>query len=107
MPSYFGLWKLNMAIQPPTDPNMTLRQYEGFLALMQAQLKSGVLKEVHEFIDTNGGYFFTGDLPPEKILETLAAWAPWVTFELHQTVKFPRPIEIQIEIAKQRIAMMK
>jgi len=49
----------------------------------------------------------TGDLPAEKILETTAAWEPWVTFELYETVKFPRPIEIAIGIWKQRVAMMK
>jgi hypothetical protein len=65
------------------------------------------LKVVHEFLDGDRGYLLTGDLPQEKILETLAAWSPWVTFELHETVKFPRPIEIAIGIAKQRAAMMK
>jgi hypothetical protein len=107
MPSYFGLWKLNFAIQPPADPNMTVRQLEGFLTMVQAQLQGGALKEVHEFIEGGGGYFVTGDHPPEKIFETLAAWSPWVQFELHQTVKFPRPLEISIAIAKQRAAMMK
>jgi hypothetical protein len=107
MPSYFGLWKLNRAIQPPADPKANLQQFEAFLGLMNAQLKSGALKEVHEFIQGGGGYFVTGDLPAEKILETTAAWEPWVTFELYETVKFPRPIEIAIGIWKQRVAMMK
>ena len=107
MPSYFGLWKLNLAIPPPDDPKMGVQQNEAFLELMQAQLQSGALKEVHEFLEGGRGYFLTGDHPPEKILETLAAWSPWVTFEIHQTVKFPRPIEILIGIWKQRAAMMK
>jgi hypothetical protein len=107
MPAYFGIWKLNLAIQPPADPKVTLQQNEAFLALMDAQLKSGVLKEVHAFLEADRGYFLTGDHPSEKILEALSAWSPWVTFELHQTVKFPKPIEIAISIAKQRVAMMK
>jgi hypothetical protein len=70
MPSYFGLWKLNMAIQPPNDPKLAVQQFEGFLGLMKAQLQSGALKEVHEYLDGGGGYLLTGDLPAEKILET-------------------------------------
>jgi hypothetical protein len=107
MPTYFGLWKLNYAIQPADDPNMTVRQLEGFLAQITAQMKSGALKEVHEFLEGGRGYFLTGEQSPEKVLETLAAFSPWVTFEVHQTVKFPKPLEISIAIAKQRAAMMK
>jgi len=98
---------MNMAIQPPNDPNVSVQQLEGFLGLMKAQLQSGALKEVHEFIEGGAGYLLTGDHPPEKILEVLATWAPWVTFELHETVKFPKPLEVAIGIAKQRAAMMK
>jgi hypothetical protein len=107
MASYFGLWTLNPAIQPPADPEMSVKQLEGFLGLVKAQLESGALKELHAFLEADRGYFLTGDHPPEKILETLSAWTPYVTFELHQTVKFPRPLEISIGIAKQRAAMMK
>lgn len=107
MPSYFGLWRFNFAIPPPDDPKMGVRQFEAFLGLMKAQLQSGALKEVHEFIEGGTGYFITGDLSPEKVLETLAAWSPYATFEVHQTVKFPRPIEIMIEVWKARAAMMK
>ncbi len=86
---------------------MAVAQNEAFLHLMQSQLQSGLLKEAHAFLEADRGYFVTGDHPPEKVLEALAAWSPWVTFELHQTVKFPRPIEIAISIAKQRAAMSK
>lgn len=107
MASYFGLWKFNFAIPPPADPNMGVQQYEAFLVQMKAQLQSGALKEVHEFIQGGAGYFITGDVSPEKALELTSSWEPWVTFELHQTVKFPRPIEMQIELWKARAAMMK
>ncbi len=107
MPTYFGLWKFNFAIPPPVDPNMAVRQFEAFLAQMKAQLQSGAIKEVHEFIQGGAGYFITGDITPEKNLELTTSWYPWVTFEVHQTVKFPRPIEIQIEVWKARAAMMK
>ena len=105
--SYFGLWKFNPAVQPAVDPRMALVQSEGFLAQMKAQLESGALKEVHEFVQGGGGYFITGDLTPEKALELVTTWSPWVLFELHQTVKFPKPTEINIEVQKARIAMMK
>jgi hypothetical protein len=105
--TYFGLWNLNLAIPPPPDPEMAVAQAEGFLALLQSQLQSGLLKEVHSFLQGDRGYFITGDHTPEKILEGLSAWTPYVTFELHQTVKFPRPIEINVAVAKQRAAMRK
>ena len=107
MPSYVGLWKLNFAIQPAADPRMTLAQQEAFLGMMKSQLQSGALKEVHEFLEGGRGYFVTGDLAPEKLLELVSAWSPWVMFEVHQTVKFPKALEIAIEVTKQRIAMMK
>lgn len=107
MPSHFGLSKLNPAIQPPADPRIALQQTQGFLALVDAELKGGVLKEVHAYLEADRGYFLTGDHSAKKILRTLSAWSPWVTFELHQTVKFPKPIEISIGIAKQRVAMTK
>ncbi|MGA7922369.1 MAG: hypothetical protein WCA77_00110 [Thermoplasmata archaeon] len=107
MPSYFGLWSANRAIQPPVDPNVAVQQFEGFLALVKSQLQSGALKEVHEFVEGGRGYFFTGDHPAEKIYEVLAAWSPWVTFEVHETVKFPKPLEVAVAVWKQRAAMMK
>lgn len=107
MTSYFGLWAANRAIQPPTDPNAGVQQFEGFLALVKSQLQSGALKEVHEFIEGGRGYFMTGDHTAEKVHETLATWSPWVTFEVHETVKFPKPLEVAVAIWKQRAAMMK
>lgn len=107
MSSYFGLWSANRAIQPPADPNASVQQFEGFLALIKSQIQSGVLKEVHEFLEGGRGYFITGDHPTEKIYEALAAWSPFVTFELHETVKFPKPLEVAVAIWKQRAAMMK
>jgi hypothetical protein len=107
MPIYFGLWTLNRAIPPPDDPNRSVHQFEAFLGLVKAQLQSGALKEVHEFLEGGRGYFLTGDNPPEKVFEVLASWSPWVTFEIHETVKMPRPLEIALAIAKQRVAMMK
>ncbi|MGI0055629.1 MAG: hypothetical protein ACREBZ_07985 [Thermoplasmata archaeon] len=98
MPSYFGLWKVNTAIPPPDEPKLGVRQYEAFLGQMNSQLQSGVLKEVHEFMQGGAGYFITGDLTPEKALELATSWSPWVSFEIHQTVKFPRPIEMQIVV---------
>ncbi|MGA8302615.1 MAG: hypothetical protein WA691_00155 [Thermoplasmata archaeon] len=86
---------------------MSVRQPGAFHHLLQAQLKSGALKEVHEFLEGGRSYFITGDSPPEMILEDLASWSPWITFEIHQTVKMPRPLGIAIAIAKQRAAMMK
>jgi hypothetical protein len=107
MPVFFGLWKLNSALPPPPDPKMGVMQNEAFLALFQAQVKSGVVREAHAFAEGDRGYFVSGEVSAETMQEALAAWFPYVTFELHQTVKFPKPIETAIAVAKQRAAMMK
>jgi hypothetical protein len=106
MPEFFGLWKLNSTLPPSPDPKMLVMQNEAFLALFQAHVKSGVIKEAYAFAEGDRGYFISGDISAETMQGALAAWFPFVTFELHQTVKFPKPIEAAIAVAKQRAAMM-
>lgn len=86
---------------------MLVMQNEAFLALYQAHVKSGIIKEAHAFLGGDRGYFISGDVSVEALMEALSAWSPYVKFEIHQTVKFPKPIEISIAVAKQRAAMMK
>ncbi|MFZ1023232.1 MAG: hypothetical protein WAN87_03770 [Thermoplasmata archaeon] len=91
---------------PPPDPKMLVMQNEAFFALFQAHVKSGIVKEAHAFLDGDRGYFISGDVSPEALQEAIASWYPYITFEIHQTVKFPKPIENSIKVAKQRAAMM-
>ena len=107
MPVYFGLWKENRAIAPPADPALIIPVLEGFIAQMKSQLESGLLKEVHEFLGGGAGYRITGDHPKEKFAEVRATWSPLVLFELHETIKLPKPLEIGLAVAKQRAAAMK
>lgn len=107
MPSYFAIWKVNPAIPPSPDPAAGVQILEGFLAQIQSQLQSGVLKEVHEFLGGGAGYLITGDHPAEKIAEVLAGYSPWIMFEVHPTIKFPKPLEIAVAVAKQHAAAMK
>ena len=79
-----------------------MKQFEEFLTLMKAQLQSGVLKEVHAFLEGNRGYFITGDVTDEQVYETLQMWQPLVTFEVHRTIPFPRAIEHELSAAKKR-----
>lgn len=100
MPIYYGLWKRNPNLPLPPNPADQVKGVEGFLALMKAQLKSGVLKEVHGFLEGDRGYFITGDVPEEQVYEALQMWWPFVTFELHRTVPYPRAIELQLSATK-------
>ena len=102
MPVYFGLWKLNPNIPPSPNPADQVKGSEGFLALMKAQLRSGVIKEVHGFLEGGRGYFITGDVQEEQIYEALFMWWPFVTFEVHRTIPFPRAIELQLSATKKR-----
>jgi hypothetical protein len=106
MPTYFGLWHFHGELLPP-DPNVQVQMYEAFLGLYKSQVQNGQLKEVHAFLEGNRGYFISGDIPHEKLLMTVQQWLPFVTFEVHQSVKFPEPIENNIAILKARAAMMK
>ena len=104
MPVYFGLWKENPNIQPSQNPAEDVKQIESFMALMKQQLQSGVLKEVHAFLEGHRGYFITGDISEEQVYEALQFWLPYVTFELHRTILFPRGIELELNAAKKRAA---
>jgi hypothetical protein len=107
VPVFFGLWKLNTNLPPPPDPKMLVMQNEAFLALFQDHVKKGIVKEAYAFLGGDRGYFISGDVSAEALMEALTAWSPYVTFEVFQTVKFPKPIEAAIAVAKQRAAMMK
>ena len=107
MPQFFILWKLNNSLPPPQDPNQQVRQFEGFLALMRHQLMDGTLKEVHGFLQGDQGYAITKETATEeRLYAELQAWQPWVQFEVHRTVPFPRAIEITLDVAKSRAKMM-
>ena len=106
MPQFFILWKLNPNIPPPQDPNQQIMQTEGFLALMRHQLTDGSLKEVHAFLSGDAGYAISKDVTQEKVYSDLQAWQPWVTFEVQETVPFPKGIEIALEVQKSRARMM-
>ena len=107
MPQFFVLWRQNTSIQPAPDPMQQVKQTEGFLALMRHQLSQGTLREVHVFLRGDQGYAISKDVSEEKLYADLQAWLPWVIFEVHQTVPFPKGIEISLEVAKARAQMMK
>ncbi len=102
MPVYFGSWKLNTNLPPPPTPDDQIKQSEGFAELVKAQLKAGIIKEVHAFVEGNQGYFITGDVSDETQFEALAMWSPYVTFELHRTIPFPRASELFTSALKKR-----
>ena len=106
MPSYFGLWHFRPELLTP-DPNMQVQMYEAFLGLYKSQVHNGELREVYAFEDGIHGYYVTGDISPEKLLMVIQQGLPFVTSEVHQTVKFPVPIENNVAIAKARAEMMK
>jgi hypothetical protein len=106
MPIYFGLWHYHAELLP-ADPAAQVGMYQAFLGLYKSQIESGQLKEVHVFLQGDRGYWISGDISHEKLLMTIQQWLPFVTSEVHQTVKFPGPIENNLAIAKARAEMMK
>ncbi len=102
MATYFGLWKANTSLPPPPTPAEQIKQQEGFDALLRSQLKSGRLREVHAFLEGGAGYFITGDVTEEQAFEDLSIWAPFVSFELHQTIPFPKASEIVLKALSKR-----
>ena len=102
MANYFGLWRSNTSLPPPPTPGEEVKQQEGFDALLRAQLKSGRLREVHAFAEGGAGYFITGDVTDEQVFEDLSVWSPYVTFELHRTIPYPKASEIVLKALKAR-----
>ncbi len=104
MTTYFGLWKTNYSLQPPPSPVDQVKQAEAFDGQLRAQLKSGRLREAHSFLEGGAGYFITGDVSEEEVFQDLALWSPYVTFELHRTIPFPKASEIALKAFRQRAA---
>jgi len=102
VPTYFGLWKQNMSIQPPTNPAEQLAQAKAFEALITAQTKAGIVKDVFAFVQGNAGCFMTADLPDEQIAEALAMWSPYFTFELHRTIPILKFNELNVRAIQKR-----
>jgi len=100
MTQFFILWKRNNDLPPPTDPMQTVQQTEGFLGLMRHQLTDGALKEVNVFLQGDRGYAISKDVTQEMLYADLQAWLPWVSFEVHQTIPFPKGIEVSLEVQK-------
>jgi len=100
MAIYFGLYKLNANLPRPQNPNDQIKILEAFAAALKMQIQSGDLKEVHEFVDANGGYIISGDISPERLHQNLTAWFPWVTFEVHQTIPTEKAIQNALNAAK-------
>jgi hypothetical protein len=74
---------------------------------MRHQLSQRSLREVHVFLRGDQGCAISKDVPEEKLYADLQAWQPWVIFEVHQKVPFPKGIEISLEVVKARAQMMK
>jgi hypothetical protein len=107
MTQFFISWKLNNSMQPPQDPRQQVQQLEGFLGLARHQLTDGTLKEVNAFLQGDQGYAISKETATEeKLYADLQAWQPWVQFEVHRTVPFPKAIEISLEVVKARANMM-
>ncbi len=102
MPSYFGLWKQNMNIQPPASPAEQLAQAKAFEVLITAQTKAGIVKDVGGFVEGNAGCFTRADLPDEQIAEALAMGSPYFTFELHRTIPILKFNELLIGALQKR-----
>jgi hypothetical protein len=105
MTTYFGLWKVETS-QQPADPKVAMQLYMGFQAQVKHDLESGDVKESNSFLEGNGGYFITGDISDERLHEILLNYAPFLTFEVHQTVPVSKTIEKLIGIAKMRASAM-
>ncbi len=106
MPVFFGLYKLNTNLPRPENPNDQIKVLEAFAQAIKMQIKSGDLKEVHEFVDADAGYFISGDISPERMHQALTAWFPWVTFEVHQTITTEKAIQNATHAAKMRADTM-
>jgi hypothetical protein len=106
MTQFFILWKRNNDVAPPTTPEQGVQQLEGFLALMRHQLTDGNLKEVHAFLRGDQGYAISKDVSQEMLFAELQAWQPFVTFEVHQTVPFPKALEMGLEVQRTLVKQM-
>jgi hypothetical protein len=106
MTTYFGLWKENTTI-PPTDPALELQRFQMFQAMLKQQIQSGTLKEVHNFLGVDGGYFITGDITPKTLQETLLVYSPYVNFEVHETLPTLDVIESVIAVQRARASAIK
>ncbi len=105
MPTFFGIWKVETSLQP-VDPKMQLQLYQAFQMQVKHDLESGDIKETNSFIEGNAGYFVSGDVSEDKMHELCLSYAPFLTFEIHETVPALKTLEKLIGIARQRATAM-
>jgi hypothetical protein len=103
MSTYFILYKVNTALPPNPDPKAQAQQLQGFLDSMKGFLKSGILKEIHSYVEGGGGYGISGDVSKEQLNKSLNSWFPFVTFEVYETIPATRVLEIAIENLENRV----
>lgn len=106
MPAYWGTWVFHPEMLGP-DLEMQSKLYHMFLEQHKAQVKAGLVKEVHANLDGVTGYFVSGDISHEQMQMVVQQWSPFVTCTCYQSTPLAKAIENNIEIAKQRLAMMK
>jgi hypothetical protein len=107
MTQFFILWEINTTIPPPEDPTRQVQQTEGFLAMVRHDLTDGPMKEIHGFLEGGRGYAITKEnATEEQVYAAIAAWQPYVEFEVHRTVPFPKGVEVILDVQKQRARMM-
>ena len=95
MTSFFGTYKTNFT--PGVDPKVHLELLKQHRDLLNEEFKSGVLKEAHQYIEGNGGWFVTGDISDEKLYEVVATWSPYVEIELHKTIPLQRAMDLSVQ----------
>jgi hypothetical protein len=102
MPPYFGIWRVNLNLQPSANPADQVAQRKAFTDLVKVQLKAGLVHESHGFAEGGAGYSVTGDGPDVQLVEALAMWYPHITFELYRTIPLAKYGELAISALRKR-----
>ncbi len=102
MGKFLILWQMNMAAPWPTDPKGLLEFDEKLWAGMDNLMKTGLIKEIGTFLDTNSGYAI-GEGDSADIFKTIDSYTPFFTCEVQEIISFEKSTEIWREGLKAQI----
>ena len=106
MARYLALWHLNPFVQFPTDPSKLLELNEKMWAVMDDQIKKGMVKEFGVFQDGTSGYLIAEGNATD-VFTASNMFMPYIIGESHEIIPYEKQKEIIRALCKAQIAATK
>ena len=106
MARFLVLWRINLAVQWPTDPSKYLEMNEKMWAGLDGLMKKGEVEEFGVFPDGYSGYAI-GKGETADLYRNVSMFQPYIVSEVHEIIPYEKQKEIIRAVLKAQIAAMK